>query len=89
MGITSEMQVPSLFLKVKKDMLGGKVQGVGVSQVCREAVVWVTHWVCIPWEYAGPGQAQFRCSDSDPLASWHSGHSVAPLGLFTDKLAQI
>lgn len=32
------MQVPSLFLKVKKYMFGGKVQGVEVSQVCGWAV---------------------------------------------------
>lgn len=54
MRVTSEMQVPSLFLRVKKYMFGGKMQGVEVSQVCRWAVTGgVAHWVCTPWEYAG------------------------------------
>ena len=47
------MQVPSLFLKVKIYIFGGKVQGVEVFQVYRWAVTGDTHWVCIPWEYAG------------------------------------
>lgn len=48
MRVTSEVQVPSLFLKVKKYMFGRKVQGVEVSQVCRWAVAGDTPWVCIP-----------------------------------------
>lgn len=47
------MQVPSLFLKVRKYIFGGKVQGVEVSRVCRWAVTGDTHWVFVPWEYAG------------------------------------
>lgn len=65
------MQVPSLFLKVKKHMLGGKVQGVEVSQVCREAVVGVTHWVVvIPWEYAGQDKLS---STAVTLTPWQVG----------------
>lgn len=53
MRVTSEVQVPSLFLKVKKYMFGRKVQGVEVSQVCRWAVAGDTPWVCIPRNMLG------------------------------------
>lgn len=53
MRVISEMQEPSLFLKVKKHVFGGKVQGVELSQVCGWAVTGDTHGVWIHWEYAG------------------------------------